>query len=1544
MPDGKNVFTLFDSGASKTIISNNYVKSSKYLSKLPKTNVSPIKFRLGNGQFMIASSAIKFEMHMQGHKFQISALIVDNLVGVDLILGTNTLKELDGTLHFRDHSFRIKPKTISFAPTNKLVVNPGQTKYVNLQSKTPSCVKNADVLLSANKHLSKCCPSTMIVSLHKGRAQIVVTNTGDKPVHFTKGRPIAFLNLAQLVTVTQSLPVDEIMMTTQSDSSQNTQGERKHKTLSTNLKNLRKYPHLDPHDPLANMTEEQIIKEQIDLTNCVLTNNEKQDLYETLKENRHAFSLYGELSSCPDFEVTIELMNDDPFFIRPYFATETDKRTIEKELNKLVKLGILEVGHQAYTSPVLLVAKKGTSEKRVVTDFRYLNSRIKRINHPFPLLAETLKQIGNADARVLSVIDLKSAFHCIPLAKEAQKYTGVASYHGGKHYYYKRLAQGLNVSPGLFQAKIDDILGTIPKSRDFCIAHHDDIILFSPDKSTHKQHLKSVLQALTKNGLKISPKKCKLFRQDVNYMGHRITINQVGQACIQPMNDRCAAIRDIPRPKTPKQVRRLVGAVNYVSSFFPNIQAILQPLHKLTRKNNKFKWTDEHDKAFSKIKELMTNPPVLHMPRKDGRFTIYSDTSRTATGSYLTQTIDGKEHILGYYSKVLPNACQRYSVTELELFGLLINISAFKHLLKGCEFDAFVDHSAIVQILKSKEEPCTNRLQKLILKLSEYAFKVGYKKGSDLVLADFLSRAPREDDSEIDRVIPVAYSLFSDQDLMVEETINPVTQPRERTVTRAYAKQMGIKVPDLFTPKSQSDKIATQNTSTQPNDVSDHVSSNSRPQNPPRAPVSEFETPYGHAQGTANANNNNGSIPRTERFKSASVEPRLVDNRNGSCSDHTHRDVPPELYTPPKPLTTKVHNVVASHIPKQHDLDRLMEVIKRKIIRDYNLPIDMKQLKTEQETSPFFKPVYDYLAYDILPSEKKAAKAIQVKAEQYILCDGILFRLFLHDKDEDIKLQLAIPETLAETIISQYHDSLLSNHQGTVRTYLTMRRHFYVPNMFERISNYVKACLRCQQFRSKPDKTRPFHARVPDSYRPFDRISLDFKSMPASVTGFKHLMVVCDEITRFVVCVPLKSLDAETICEALIQKVFSIFGPPSCLITDAAASLTGKLLTLLCDTLHIDKKVISVENHGSLHVERHIRTLSEFLKVNLNQYGNDWPRYASTACYAYNSFSSNYLGNRSPYELVFGREPPNLTNLTVNTMTGLSQTYEEYVEHLKKKFQHISRTMLTLQRQKQDKQNADISQKLSKNPIYSVGQLVYLYKPTSSSLTANSKKIAAEWCGPLVIHDILDRTHYILATLKGEILRDVFNFNRLKPCFMRASGDTKNITHIQKLKEALGKADNQSESVTEEALHFIDENDEKVTGFDIEQILNSGQVDPIDINIYKSVINVNQGIAVPRQLTKDELENQFKLIMNAPTDRTMTMHRARFKTGSLQILVSFMKPLTEDKSTSVSRYFYWWNVDRYPDSQALIEQVLLQKFLPVCGSPRIMTQRLFMVG
>ena len=85
-------------------------------------------------------------------------------------------------------------------------------------------------------------------------------------------------------------------------------------------------------------------------------------------------------------------------------------------------------------------------------------------------------------------------------------------------------------------------------------------------------------------------------------MENRIIIDKFGDPCIQPMNDK--AIRDLSKLKSPKHVRRLVGAVNYVSGFLPNIQAISRPLHQLTRKKNKFVWTDEHEQVFEKIKEL----------------------------------------------------------------------------------------------------------------------------------------------------------------------------------------------------------------------------------------------------------------------------------------------------------------------------------------------------------------------------------------------------------------------------------------------------------------------------------------------------------------------------------------------------------------------------------------------------------------------------------------------------------------------------------------------------------------------------------------------------------------------------------------------------------------------------------------------------------------------------------------------------------------------------------------------------------------------------
>ena len=130
------------------------------------------------------------------------------------------------------------------------------------------------------------------------------------------------------------------------------------------------------------------------------------------------------------------------------------------------------------------------------------------------------------------------------------------------------------------------------------------------------------------------------------------------------------------------------------------------------------------EKAFKEVKLRLTSPPVLHLPRAEGRFILYSDTSVEGTGSSLWQMQEGKARLLGYASKTLPEACSRYSVTELKMTGLLVNMNLWESLLKHREFDAAVDHVAVAQIMRAKTEPASTRIIRLLDRLSAYSFNL----------------------------------------------------------------------------------------------------------------------------------------------------------------------------------------------------------------------------------------------------------------------------------------------------------------------------------------------------------------------------------------------------------------------------------------------------------------------------------------------------------------------------------------------------------------------------------------------------------------------------------------------------------------------------------------------------------------------------------------------------------------------------------------------------------------------------------------------------
>ena len=203
-------------------------------------------------------------------------------------------------------------------------------------------------------------------------------------------------------------------------------------------------------------------------------------------------------------------------------------------MRRLYYLGILKEGFSAYSSPVMLISRKMTSDKRVVTDFRHLNMRIVKNNLAYPLLRDTFALLGSSKCEVMLVLDLKDAFHSLRLLEKSKKYCGILPYFGSASYLYQRMPMGLNVSPLIWQCYINTILNSL-QSRKYCEVIMDDLLLFTPSKIVHTAKLEDLLKALRKNGLKISPKKCQLFRTELQYMGNTIFIED-RRVCVKPLH------------------------------------------------------------------------------------------------------------------------------------------------------------------------------------------------------------------------------------------------------------------------------------------------------------------------------------------------------------------------------------------------------------------------------------------------------------------------------------------------------------------------------------------------------------------------------------------------------------------------------------------------------------------------------------------------------------------------------------------------------------------------------------------------------------------------------------------------------------------------------------------------------------------------------------------------------------------------------------------------------------------------------------------------
>ena len=198
----------------------------------------------------------------------------------------------------------------------------------------------------------------------------------------------------------------------------------------------------------------------------------------------------------------------------------------------------------------MLISRKMTQDKRVVTDFRHLNMHIAKNNLAYPLLKDTFLMLGSSTCEVMSVLDFKDALHSLQLTETQRNFVAYFPYFGSPSYLYQRMPMGLNISPPIWKSYINAILKCM-QSRKYCEAIMDDLLLFHPNQIIHFEKLEDLLKALHKNGLKISPKKCLLFKTDLQYIGNTIFIRNK-RVCIRPLRSQIEAIQKLKLPTTIK--------------------------------------------------------------------------------------------------------------------------------------------------------------------------------------------------------------------------------------------------------------------------------------------------------------------------------------------------------------------------------------------------------------------------------------------------------------------------------------------------------------------------------------------------------------------------------------------------------------------------------------------------------------------------------------------------------------------------------------------------------------------------------------------------------------------------------------------------------------------------------------------------------------------------------------------------------------------------------------------------------------------------------
>ena len=438
-------------------------------------------------------------------------------------------------------------------------------------------------------------------------------------------------------------------------------------------------------------------------------------------------------------------------------------------------------------------------------------------------------------------------------------------------------------------------------------------------------------------------------------------------------------------------------------------------------------------------------------------------------------------------------------------------------------FEAIVDHKAIDYLIKSKHEPTSTRLITLLDHLNKYMFDLKYDEGNKLKVSDALSQLYSEEKHKISDVIPLNfllhftdYKFHKDCDNLARKLYAHKRAKLPSKDQRNYDRQAKHKPVERYqaqqtTKKHKKDTAVAAANEHQYIDALQQLLQSSIPSN--QNPLKKLEM-----------------IDKPLTIKQDQESKQVIN---------TIRETPPKMYTPPHLLIEPQDklSLFRKHIPKQKEIDALLKDLRKRVLHNLMVNLDTKDLIEHYSNSLRYRDIYNYIADGRLPGNVNTQKKIAGEAANYVIVNGLLFKVTQHKESGKWThyLLLVILEKFESNILNMYHNSLLAMHQGPYQTFLTMRKQFYFPNMLPKIQKYLEACTLCQRTKVKNTKQRPYYGHILTDYIQCENLAVDLKKMLMGIVYYEYLLLATCEKTNFIYAIPLQNRKTQTIADALLH-------------------------------------------------------------------------------------------------------------------------------------------------------------------------------------------------------------------------------------------------------------------------------------------------------------------------------------------------------------------------------------------------------------------------